>query len=46
VDEVASFYNEQREHEETEEVPLKRWQENLEAGKRMVPLASGGGNSN
>ncbi len=33
VQEVVSFYNEQREHEETAEVPIKRWQQALEAGK-------------
>lgn len=39
VDEVVSFYNEQRKHEETGQVPLKRWQEALEAGKgRLRPL--------
>lgn len=39
VQEVVSFYNEQREHEETGEVPIKRWQQALEAGKgRLRPL--------
>jgi len=33
VQEVVSFYNEHREHEETEEVPLKRWEKALEADK-------------
>jgi hypothetical protein len=39
VQEVVSFHNEQREHEETGEVPIKRWQEALEAEKgRFRPL--------
>lgn len=39
VQEVVSFYNEHREHQETGEVPLKRWQDALEAGKgRLRPL--------
>jgi len=39
VEEVVSFYNEQRQHEETREVPLKRWKQALEAGKgRLRPL--------
>ena len=33
VQEVLGFYNEHREHQETGEVPLKRWQQALEAGK-------------
>lgn len=33
MEEVVIFYNEHREHEETGEVPLKRWQDALEAGK-------------
>lgn len=33
VEEVVGFYNEQRQHEETEEVPLNRWKEAIKAGK-------------
>ena len=40
VDEVAFFYNEQRVHLETEEVPRQRWEEAIKAGKgRLRPLA-------
>lgn len=39
VDEVVNFYNEQRVHEETGEVPLKRWEEAIKAGKsRFRPI--------
>lgn len=39
VQEVVGFYNEHREHQETGEVPLKRWQQAVEAGKgRLRPL--------
>ena len=33
VEEVVSFYNEQRQHEETGEIPIKRWEEAIKAGK-------------
>lgn len=39
VGEVSNFYNEQRVHLETEEVPQKRWDEALKAGKgKFRPL--------
>lgn len=39
VDEVVSFYNEQREHAETGQIPIKRWQEAINAGKgKLRPL--------
>jgi len=39
VEEVVNFYNEQRRHEETEEVPLRRWEEAIKAGKgKLRPL--------
>ena len=39
ADEV-NFYNEERPHAETEEIPLKRWEEALKAGKgHLRPLA-------
>jgi len=39
VEEVVSFYNEQRQHEETGEIPFKRWEEAMEAGKgKLRPL--------
>ena len=39
VDEVEDFYNGEREHEETGEVPLKRFQEALKEGKgKFRPL--------
>lgn len=41
VEEVVSFYNEQRKHEETGEVPQKRWEEAIKAGKgRLRSLES------
>lgn len=33
VEEVVSFYNEQRQHEETGEIPQKRWDEAIRAGQ-------------
>ncbi len=42
VGEVSHFYNEQRVHQETEQVPRKRWEEALKAGKgRLRPLEPG-----
>lgn len=42
VEEVSNFYNEQRVHLETEEVPRKRWEEAIKAGKgRLRPLEPG-----
>jgi hypothetical protein len=39
VEEVVIFYNEEREHEETGEVPFKRWEEAVKGGKgRLRPL--------
>ena len=39
VADVVSYYNEQKVHMETEEVPLKRWHEALKAGKgKFRPL--------
>jgi hypothetical protein len=39
VDEVSNFYNEQRVHMETEEVPRKRWDQAIKAGKgKLRPL--------
>lgn len=42
VEDVSNFYNEQRVHLETEEVPRKRWDEALKAGKgKLRPLDPG-----
>jgi hypothetical protein len=39
IEEVVSFYNEQRVHQETEEVTLKRWDEAIKSGKgKLRPL--------
>lgn len=39
VEEVVEFYNTQREHEETGEVPLRRFKEAIKEGKgRIRPL--------
>jgi hypothetical protein len=40
VDEVCNYYNTERVHLETEEIPQKRWNEAIKAGKgRLRPLA-------
>jgi len=36
LNEVISFYNEERVHEETEEVPLKRWNQAIKEGKSKL----------
>jgi hypothetical protein len=42
VEDVSNFYNEQRVHLETEEVPRKRWDEAIKAGKgKLRPLDPG-----
>jgi hypothetical protein len=39
VEETVNFYNEQRVHQETEEVPRKRWDDAIKAGKgKFRPL--------
>lgn len=39
LNELISYYNEQRIHEETAEIPAKRWQEAIEKGKsKLRPL--------
>jgi len=39
LDDLVSYYNEQRIHEETGEIPAKRWQQALEKGKgKLRPL--------
>lgn len=39
LDELISYYNEQRTHEETAEIPAKRWQEAIEKEKgKLRPL--------
>jgi hypothetical protein len=39
VEEVVSFYNEQRQHEETGEIPQRRWDGAIKAGQgRLRPL--------
>jgi hypothetical protein len=42
VEDVSNFYNEQRVHLETKEVPRKRWDEAIKAGKgKLRPLDPG-----
>jgi len=39
LDELVSYYNDQRIHEETEEIPTKRWEEAIKNGKgKLRPL--------
>ncbi len=39
LDELVSYYNEQRIHDETKEIPAKRWQEATDKGKnKLKPL--------
>ena len=39
VEEVVNFYNQHRQHEETGEIPQKRWDEAIKAGQgRLRPL--------
>lgn len=39
LDDLICYYNEQRIHEETKEIPLKRWQEAIRNGKgKLRPL--------
>ncbi len=39
LDELVSYYNEQRIHNETGEIPAKRWQDAIENGKgKLRPL--------
>jgi transposase InsO family protein len=40
LDDLVSYYNEQRIHEETREIPAKRWQQAIDNGKgKLRPLA-------
>ncbi len=36
LDDLVSYYNEQRRHEETNEIPIKRWQEAIKEGKSKL----------
>jgi transposase InsO family protein len=39
LDDLVSYYNDQRIHEETEEIPLKRWEQAINNGKgKLRPL--------
>lgn len=36
VDEVCNYYNTEREHQETGEIPRRRWDEGLKAGRGLI----------
>jgi len=38
LDDLVSYYNEQRTHEETNEIPAKRWQDAVSKGKAKLKL--------
>ena len=40
LDDLVSYYNEQRIHEETGEIPAKRWQQALDRSSSMIKRVS------
>jgi len=36
VDEVCNYYNTEREHQETGEIPQRRWDEGFKAGRGLI----------